>query len=301
MEKHKRAVSGIDRLSLARCQPAERKRKNKISHADKKTEARGEREYVADWVDPNRRGGYPAMLPIAAASAQMSPTAAPQFPEACNTPWAYRGSGGFTRLLHAISGPPAALVLFALSSPAAGLAGLFVLISTMFAKELTSGDGSPCVFSYDAERMRPSGGGGERMTSGTKPVLPAAAVTLAAEGICAAEKLKGSASYMQLYFPRESVTFLSPQRNIDILQQAVGHEDGSSNCHVKPGLAEIWPSGRDGSLSAGPRSWPPAPGPHRALWSCVCLKTRLNPLKQLSQIRSQFSRRRGHRGLQVQM
>jgi len=47
--------------------------------------------------------------------------------------------------------------------------------------------------------------------------------------------------------------------------------------------------GRDDSLSAGPRSWPPVPGPHRALWSCVCLKTRLNPLKQLSQIRSQFS------------
>jgi len=51
-------VSGIDRLSLARCQPAERKRKNKISHADKKTEVRGgERAYVVGWVDPNRRGG----------------------------------------------------------------------------------------------------------------------------------------------------------------------------------------------------------------------------------------------------
>lgn len=33
---------------------------------------------------------------------------------------------------------------------------------------------------------------GERMTSsGTKPVLPASAVTLAAEGICTAEKFKG--------------------------------------------------------------------------------------------------------------
>lgn len=61
-------------------------------------------------------------------------------------------------LVHAISGPPAAPVLFALSSPAAGLPSLFVLISTMFAKELTSGDGSPCVFSCNADRTRPSGG-----------------------------------------------------------------------------------------------------------------------------------------------
>lgn len=59
-------------------------------------------------------------------------------------------------LVYAISRPPAAPVLFALSSPAAGLAGLFVLISTMFAKELTSGDGSPCVFSCDADRTKPS-------------------------------------------------------------------------------------------------------------------------------------------------
>ncbi len=34
-------------------------------------------------------------------------------------------------------------------------------------------------------------GSGERMTSGRKPVLPASAVTLAAEGICTAEKFKG--------------------------------------------------------------------------------------------------------------
>lgn len=61
-------------------------------------------------------------------------------------------------LVHAISEPPAAPVLFALSSPAVGLAGLFVLISTMFAKELTSGDGSPCVFSCDAEKTSTSGG-----------------------------------------------------------------------------------------------------------------------------------------------
>ena len=59
-------------------------------------------------------------------------------------------------LVHAISGPPTAPVLFALSSLAAGLATLFVLISTMFAKELTSGDGSPCVFSCEPERTRPS-------------------------------------------------------------------------------------------------------------------------------------------------
>lgn len=34
-------------------------------------------------------------------------------------------------------------------------------------------------------------GSGERMTSGTKPALPASAVTLAAEGICSTEKFKG--------------------------------------------------------------------------------------------------------------
>ncbi|KAK1900270.1 Sulfite reductase [NADPH] hemoprotein beta-component, partial [Dissostichus eleginoides] len=33
-------------------------------------------------------------------------------------------------------------------------------------------------------------GSGEGMTSGTKPVLPASAMTLAAEGICTAEKFK---------------------------------------------------------------------------------------------------------------
>ena len=67
--------------------------------------------------------------------------------------------------VHAISGPPAApalFFLFALSSfEAAGLPGLFVLISSMFAKELTSGDRSPCVFFCDAERTRPSEGIGE--------------------------------------------------------------------------------------------------------------------------------------------
>lgn len=40
---------------------------------------------------------------------------------------------------------------------------------------------------------------------------------------------------------------------------------------------------------SGPQSWTPAPGPCQALRSCVCLKTRLNPPQQLSQIRSQFS------------
>lgn len=48
-----------------------------------------------------------------------------------------------------------------LSSPAAaaaaGLLRLFVLFSTLFAKELTSVDGSSCVFSIDADRMRPGG------------------------------------------------------------------------------------------------------------------------------------------------
>lgn len=54
---------------------------------------------------------------------------------------------------------------------------------------------------------------------------------------------------------------------------------------------------------SGPRSWTPAPGPCQALRSCVCLKTRLNPPQQLSQIRLQFSAKGGggrHRGLQVQ-
>lgn len=40
----------------------------------------------------------------------------------------------------------------------------------------------------------------------------------------------------------------------------------------------------------GPRSCTHAPGPCQAVWSCVCLKTRLNPPQQLSQIRSQFSK-----------
>lgn len=63
--------------------------------------------------------------------------------------------------VHAIPRPPAAPVLFALSSSAVGLTGLFVLISTIFAKELTSEDGCPYVFSCDTERTRPSGGAGE--------------------------------------------------------------------------------------------------------------------------------------------
>ena len=56
------------------------------------------------------------------------------------------------------------------------------------------------------------------------------------------------------------------------------------------------------TLSA-PQGWTPAPGPCRAPWSRVCLKTRLNPSQQLSQIRSQFSAKgdKGrHTGLQVQ-
>lgn len=60
--------------------------------------------------------------------------------------------------VHAIPRPPAAPVLFALSSSAVGLTGLFVLISTIFAKELTSEDGCPYVFSCDTERTRPSAG-----------------------------------------------------------------------------------------------------------------------------------------------
>lgn len=46
----------------------------------------------------------------------------------------------------------------------------------------------------------------------------------------------------------------------------------------------------------GPWSWTPAPGPRQALRSCVCLKTRLNPPQQLSQIRSQFSTKGGRVG-----
>ena len=64
--------------------------------------------------------------------------------------------------VHAISRPPAAPVLFALSSSAVGLTGLFVLISIIFAKELTSEDRSPYVLSCDTERTRPSGGLGVR-------------------------------------------------------------------------------------------------------------------------------------------
>lgn len=37
---------------------------------------------------------------------------------------------------------------------------------------------------------------------------------------------------------------------------------------------------------SGPWSWTSAPGPCQELQSCVCLKTRLNPSQQLSQIRS---------------
>lgn len=37
---------------------------------------------------------------------------------------------------------------------------------------------------------------------------------------------------------------------------------------------------------SGPWSWTSAPGPCQELQSCVCLETRLNPLQQLSQIRS---------------
>lgn len=41
-------------------------------------------------------------------------------------------------------------------------------------------------------------GSGERMTSRTKPVLPALAMTLAAAGICAAEKCKGQCETSRL-------------------------------------------------------------------------------------------------------
>lgn len=39
---------------------------------------------------------------------------------------------------------------------------------------------------------------------------------------------------------------------------------------------------------SGAWSWTPAPSPCQRLQSCVCLKTRLNPSQQLSQIRSQL-------------
>jgi len=51
-------------------------------------------------------------------------------------------------------------VCLVLPSSRGGLSGLFVLISSIFAKELTSGDGSPCVLFYDAARS-PSVGTGE--------------------------------------------------------------------------------------------------------------------------------------------
>lgn len=41
-------------------------------------------------------------------------------------------------------------------------------------------------------------GSGERMTSRTKPALPALAMTLAAAGICAAEKCKGQCETSRL-------------------------------------------------------------------------------------------------------
>ena len=47
-------------------------------------------------------------------------------------------------------------------------------------------------------------GSGEGMTSGTKPVLPASAVTLAAEGICTAEKFKGHRETSGFCIPSES-------------------------------------------------------------------------------------------------
>lgn len=51
----------------------------------------------------------------------------------------------------------------------------------------------------------------------------------------------GSALYMQLYFPRESVTFLPPQSNTTPFSTgAPGHKEKSSNCHHE---AVIWPFG----------------------------------------------------------
>lgn len=41
-------------------------------------------------------------------------------------------------------------------------------------------------------------GSGERMTSRTKPSLPALAVTLAAAGVCSAEKFKGRSETSRL-------------------------------------------------------------------------------------------------------